>query len=400
MTTDLNVYYGLDGYGLGEYNDALSQAHETNVVRRALTPLPPPVFTGMKLQADVMLGDLVLNTIDEDGIVWVCTDIEGWWVHPDPDIPDVTRGWRDGSYDARGRWQARQLTLKGSILVTDPSQTAAARDTLIRATSLVYSGAWLKTNEDITKAAFVRLSGRPEIASVTPRGRIDFSIGLRAADPVRYSWNSEDPDGYDLVTIPCKNAATSASGAATVENLGGIKVSTFLEITGPTSGTTTIYNSTTDELFTVVDTLRGAETRTVTNKELTSGTATLTLSATHTIVAGDIITVAGVDSTFNGEYTVTDVPTTTKVSYLRDANNVALTSATGSVARAADFLEIDTYERQVGYNGVTAGARVMVDTLVDWITLDPGVNSFQFTDEGTANGTATLKVFYRSGWIG
>jgi hypothetical protein len=79
---------------------------------------------------------------------------------------------------------------------------------------------------------------------------------------------------------------------------------------------------------------------------------------------------------------------------------VTLTSATGSVARAADFLEVDTYERQVGYNGVTAGARVMVDTLVDWITLNPGVNSFQFTDEGTANGTATLKVFYRSGWIG
>jgi hypothetical protein len=42
----------------------------------------------------------------------------------------------------------------------------------------------------------------------------------------------------------------------------------------------------------------------------------------------------------------------------------------------------------------------MVDTLVDWIVLAPGANSINITDEGQANSTASMVVYYRSGWIG
>jgi hypothetical protein len=401
MTTDLNVYYGLDGYGLGEYIDGPSQAYETNIVRRALAALPPPVFTGMKLQADVLLGDLVLNTIDENNVIWVCTEIDGWWTMPDPEIPDVTRGWRDGSYDARGRWQARQITLTGVIFPPEPEYLPAARNTLINAANLVYTGAWLKTNESPTRASYVRLSGRPEISTVNARGRTEFSIGLRAADPIKYSWNDSDPDGYDLETIACKNTSTSATGEATITNVGNTKVYTFLEITGPTVGDTTIYNVATDELLTIIEPLRGPETLTVTNKVLTSGTATLTVSATPTAVEGDVVTVTGVDSTFNGEVTLTAVNAGAKtLSYLVDAGNVGSTASSGSVARAADFMEIDTYEREVSLNGVIAGARVMIDTLTDWISLDAGDNVIRFIDEGDTTADASLKVYYRSGWIG
>ena len=392
--------YGVGGYGEGAYLDSLSQSRETTAVDRALIPLPPPVFTGMKLQADVSLGSLILNTIDANNVIWVCTDIDGWWTMPDPDIPDVTRGWRDGSYDARGRWQARQITLTGTIFPPEPSYLPAARNALINAANLVYTGAWLKTSETPTRASYVRLSGKPEIATINARGRTDFSIGLRAADPVKYSWNDSDPDGYDLETIPCKNTSTSETGEAVINNIGNTAVSVFLEITGPTAGDSTIYNAETDELLTIVDPLRASETRTVTQKALTDNVATLTFSTTHTMVQGDVVTISGVDSTFDGEIVVISVPTSSKISYDKVATNVTLVASSGSALRDADFLEIDTYEREVSFNGSTLGARVKVDTLTDWLTLAPGNNTITFIDEGDATADASLNVYYRSGWIG
>jgi hypothetical protein len=173
-----------------------------------------------------------------------------------------------------------------------------------------------------------------------------------------------------------------------------------MEITGPVVGDATIYNETSDDLFTIVDPLRGAETRTISNKALTGNVATLTTSAVHTLQINDLVTVSGVDSTFNGEYTITDIPSTTTFSYLKTAGNVTSTGSSGSVARAADVMEIDTYTREVAVNGITMGARAMIDALVDWTTLSPGANVVKFTDEGAVNSTASLKIYYRSGWIG
>jgi hypothetical protein len=64
------------------------------------------------------------------------------------------------------------------------------------------------------------------------------------------------------------------------------------------------------------------------------------------------------------------------------------------------FLEIDTYDREVALDGDINGTRSIIDTLVDWIRLSPGQNTITFIDEGNANSTAVLRVYYRSGWIG
>jgi hypothetical protein len=97
-------------------SDAVFQGRENAAVNRAMTPLEQPNITGMKLNSDIVLGDMVLNTIDENRVVWVCTDIQGWWGHPDPEMKDFQRGFADGSYDVRGRWNARDITLEGSFL--------------------------------------------------------------------------------------------------------------------------------------------------------------------------------------------------------------------------------------------------------------------------------------------
>jgi hypothetical protein len=387
---------------LNEYVDEPTQAQETKNVNKGLSPVPYPKITGLKLDAGISLGSLVLNTIDEDGVVWVCTDIEGWWNHPEPDIDDIPRGYGDGSYDVRGRYQARQLTLNGVFLVPDASYVAAARSKLIENTDLVYTGNWLITNENPPKASYVRLSGRPEITTVNPRGRTEFSIGLRAPDPLKYEWFAGNELGYRSVVIPGQSASPSVSGQGSVINTGNAYAPVVLEITGPLTGPGVIQNVTTNEEITIIESLRGVLTPAVSNKALTSNVATLTTSSAHSLLAGDEIVVTGVDSTFNGTYTVLTVPTTVTLTYAKTAANVvsAAVSPTGTITFGPDILEIDTRDHEVALNGDAIGKRNLIDVLAEWTLLSPGTNIFSFVDEGAANATASLTVYYRSAWLG
>ncbi len=387
---------------LNEYIDEPTQAQETKKVDKGLSPVPYPKITGLKLDAGISLGSLVLNTIDEDGVVWVCTDIEGWWNHPEPDIDDIPRGYGDGSYDVRGRYQARQLTLNGVFLVPDASYVAAARSKLIENTDLVYTGNWLITNENPPKASYVRLSGRPEITTVNPRGRTEFSIGLRAPDPLKYEWFAGNELGYRSVVIPGQSASPFVSGEGSVVNTGNAYAPVVLEIRGPLSGPGVIQNVTTNEEITIIESLRGVLTPAVSNKALTSNVATLTTSSEHNLLAGDEIVITGVDSTFNGTYVVLDVPTTTTLTYFKTADNVVseVVSPAGTITYGPDILEIDTRDHEVALNGDAIGKRNLIDVLAEWTLLAPGTNIFNFVDEGNANTTSSLTVYYRSAWLG
>lgn len=181
---------------IGGYFDNIPQAEKNNIVFKALSKVPQ-VINGVRLGADVILNDLVLNTIDEDDTVWVVTDIDGWWGQADPDIPDIARGTEDGSYDVEGRTKARQLSISGFFIPKDAEKSLTkAMDRLILATNLTRQGGWLHANEEPTKAAWVRLASKPSIKTVNARGRTNFQINLRASDPIKYHWNDADPDGF------------------------------------------------------------------------------------------------------------------------------------------------------------------------------------------------------------
>jgi hypothetical protein len=229
--------------------DPIAQNYENTQVNRGLIPEPYPHITGLKLQGDIILGEFVFNTIDEFGIVWVIEDIDGWWNVPDPDVPDYPRGNADGSYDVRGRWQFRQLSLKGSFIVPDSSFVPLARQRLVDAMNLVYRGTWLRVNEsNYNKVAWVRLSGRPMLQTVNARGRTDFEIGLRAPDPIKYSWNPEDVDGFDIVNLPILDLS-GAPGQVEVENVGNTPAPISIRIFGPVSPGAFFQNSTRLELI-------------------------------------------------------------------------------------------------------------------------------------------------------
>jgi len=131
-----------------------------------------------------------------DGTIWTVSDIQGWWNLTDSEIPNIERGYGDGSFDITGRLLSRDLTITGSIVITDSSPTAIAakskivREQLLDAFNLVKRGTWIIVNEDneYQRACYVRLSGKPEVSTVNSRGRIDFSIGLRAPNPTKVEW--------------------------------------------------------------------------------------------------------------------------------------------------------------------------------------------------------------------
>lgn len=185
------------------------QRKENYFVRKGLTPLEEPVITGMKLLGDVSLGNLVFNTRDADGVIWVCTDIENWWTLAEPDYPRVERAFGDGSYDVSGRYQSREVTLRGSILVPSPSFVLAARDSLARALNLVYTGAWLKTVErQATKfAKIAKVSRASNVATVTLSGTNPFIAG----DSITVSSNVSAVNGTFAVISSSGAAVTFAS---------------------------------------------------------------------------------------------------------------------------------------------------------------------------------------------
>jgi hypothetical protein len=94
-----------------------------------------------------------------------------------------------------------------------------------------------------------------------------------------------------------------------------------------------------------VDKIFPAITVSISNKALTSNVATLTTSAAHGLCVGMQITISGVDATFNGEYRITGVPTTTTFTYAKTATDVtsAAVSPVGSgVAELIHFIDYNS----------------------------------------------------------
>jgi len=79
----------------------------------------------------------------------------------------------------------------------------------------------------------------------------------------------------------------------------------------------------------VASTRIGPVDYTITNRTLNTNVATLTTSTTHALTVGTIVDISGINSTFNGTYTVTAVTSNT-FSYAKTASNVTSTSSSGT----------------------------------------------------------------------
>jgi len=126
-------------------------------------------------------------------------------------------------------------------------------------------------------------------------------------------------------------------------------------------------------------------------KELTGNVATLTVTGTanHTYTVGETLTVAGVDATFDGTYTIT-ARTNTTVSYLKTASDVTQTAATGttSVNRLQGLVNATDVSR-TRYSGFVKDASDNKWKLFEGVTSKPST-TVNFAQMGLGYGA--LKV--------
>lgn len=322
-----------------DYTKSGSQGEENKIVNLGLTKVPFPAITGLTLAKDIHLKhpniatELDFNTIDADNNVWVITDIQNWWNMPEPEIPDIARGLDDGSYDVRGRWRAKNITLSGSILVTDASKAPAARQKIMEYFNLVYVGGWLIVDEPTyRKASYVRLAGQPSFENITPRGRINFTIPLRAGDPLKYYWDRNDTEGYTWANTIVSNTITNNGNyqvAGVFNVVGPVTTPAYIKVTDATSNTT--------QTLTITTKLRPNTYSTgVTYTEFSGGTATITANAvtggTHGFLVGDKITVTGSGTRFNVTNTTVTAVSTSTISYENPISNVVSITHASNVA--------------------------------------------------------------------
>jgi hypothetical protein len=87
----------------------------------------------------------------------------------------------------------------------------------------------------------------------------------------------------------------------------------------------------------------------ISNKALTTNVATLTTTVAHGLSTGMQITISGVDATFNGEYRITGVPTTTTFTYAKTATNVASTAVSPVGTGVAEIIHFIDYNSGTDY---------------------------------------------------
>lgn len=369
---------------IGGYFDNISTDDKYTIARRALTPMPQ-VINGLRLGADIVLNDLVMNTIDEDDTIWVVTDLDGWWGQTNPEMPDIPRGTEDGSYDVEGRLTARTITLSGFFIPKNPEQALTdSINRLVMAANLVRKGGWLYTHEGPTKAAFVRLSAKPTVRTVNARGRTEFSITLRAGDPIKYHWDDSDPDGYTNLQFE----AADVIGMA--ENIGTATVTGNFTFTGPAGAGTRVYNASTNETMTLQEPLRGAGlVATVYEATATDGIATVKTVAPNHLRPGDEISLVGMIIPFSSSTETRIVTAVSEVfpysfSFAINTDDITPVATGGQVVLLRnDTLMVDTYNRSVTYNGEQSGHRHRLTVLTDWIHFGPGENIIEFSDDLT-----------------
>jgi N4-gp56 family major capsid protein len=105
-------------------------------------------------------------------------------------------------------------------------------------------------------------------------------------------------------------------------------------------------------------------TRSVTNKALTSNVATLTTSANHGFEVGENVTVAGVDSTFNGTYVIT-AKTDTTFSYAKTASNVTSAAVSPAGTASSKDHKVIILGKQALIEAVTYEPKTVVGPVTD-----------------------------------
>lgn len=200
--------------------------------------LYPGVDSGGINGDPVALGDLLLNSVDADGVAWI---LEGfnWDDSPASTSEVAQRGRGHGGTASEGFLESMVYTLTGKILAPTPELGTAARNRLVSAVTLddfqmtVGSGG-------LVQHSLVRRQDQVLCPRINRTDR-SFSIQVVAKDPRKFgdlaSYSTRLPFSEGgLVrpsTWPRTWTGTSRTGTITVNNPGNTEAPVWLRIDGP-----------------------------------------------------------------------------------------------------------------------------------------------------------------------
>jgi len=434
----------------------MSYTSKLNAIHEGLGPIFPDqdrIQFGPQLREDIRIIDengVFFNfnktyTADDEyfpefaGSTWVIGDIAGWFSLPEPYMPNIERGFGDGSFDFDGRLLAREITLTGTVIFDatnrsdyigrrgDPKSGIDTMNYLARRKinsmfNLVRRGTWLVLDEDgllpvgyepfphedetavyanRKRASFVRLAGNPEIETINSRGRILFQIPLRAADPIKYEWVdtlSETPD-FEFISGNGYNLGYIEGVSPTSEFRSYSLGTTDWEISSSSSGD--VYSREYSEVQFSNDT----STDYLTGYRSYSGDVAVSsedFGSNIICINHGNVNVSCLFRITGPVYGPADIKNETTGQTIRILASDSLGVA---VVGQNEYLDIDTYTRDVRKGDSVFGqspysSRGLLEPLVDWIELIPGENIISFTDLGASGVIPVLQVYWRSGWIG
>lgn len=226
---------------------------------------------------------------------------------------------------------ANSISLSGAVTYTDENARDAIGTALTEGSNIdiaVNDGSDTIT-VGLSDDVVLPTSGSLEIESNNLNVGIQ-SVGLRTSDsytnPIAVFSIDADNDYAQLVVKNTGDGVNSSSDIIAYANNGN-DTAGWIDM-GITS------SAFDDPSFTITKENDGyifmeapeTTTATITNKALSSNVATITTSAAHGFTSGRQVTVAGVDATFNGLYTITGTPTSTTFTYAKTAGNVGSTA--------------------------------------------------------------------------
>lgn len=124
---------------------------------------------------------------------------------------------------------------------------------------------------------------------------------------------------------------------------------------------------------------------TINNKVIATNVATLTTASAHSYAVGDIVVVAGVDSTHDGTHVVATVPTTTTFTYLS-------TTATQSTAAVSPVGVVYRTHNMGGVASANKYSTGLLATLTTGSAHGLSVNDWVRVEVGDANMDGSFKI--------
>jgi len=186
----------------------------------------------------VSVGDLVFNTPDADGTLFVLSDLSGWG-SPGSTVTTSQRARGDGATTSEPFRKPRVMTLSGSIDAQSPALLSVAVDTLIAAFTL--DQFVMSVNESGRIRSLMAQRQDDVLVKWLNAYQVEFSAQIVAKDPLKYG---------DLVTAstvlpfssggrtrpstwPVTWTGISGTGTVYVDNTGNTQAPVWLRIDGP-----------------------------------------------------------------------------------------------------------------------------------------------------------------------